>query len=113
MTILHNSLDNHYCLAIFSIDKIIHRMVPSKYVSMDVINECEFTGTILRIQSIKNVSIIWSGVYDDQISEINGAMCCPIKCSVSYNEERALTEFSTVDLIDTKKYLKLFFVMKN
>ena len=47
-----------------------------------------------------------SGVYDGQISEINGALCCPIKCSFSYNEEKSFTEFSTVDLVDTKDFLE-------
>ena len=90
VTILHNTLDNRYCLTLLSIDKIFHQTVPSTSVSIDFINECSFTATILRIESIKNVSFVWSGVYDEQVSDIKGALCCPIKSSIAFNEEKTI-----------------------
>ena len=80
--------------------------VPSTAVAIDFINECTFTATILRIESIQNVSLLWSGVYDEQVSDIKGALCCPIECSVKYNDDKVITEFSTVDLMATKEYLE-------
>lgn len=101
-----NTSDNCLMIVAFSINKIHVGTESRQGVLENSIKESSFSGTTLLFTKFEDDQLVWQSDYGVDLNDINGCLCCKLRCDVKMNDENKI---SISILISELKIIKEYF----